>query len=83
MNYIISGTLKIQHSGIFMYIKEKLFFRDPVFQASSNYRVHDNYLISVYTEILRTSVFNVSYFFKELICTHITHKLILNKRFLK
>jgi hypothetical protein len=80
MNYNIN---KINGPGIIVYIKNKLFSRNPVFQASWNYRVHENYLICVYIKILRTRVFNVSYFFNELFCTHITHKLILNKGVIK
>ena len=83
MNYSISGTLKIQHSGIITNEINKLFFRNPVFQASSNFHERKNYLICTNVKIHWISVFNVLYFFKELFWMEYPYKLILNKRFLK
>ena len=80
MNYNIYGTGKIQHSGISTNVKNKLFFRNSVFQPSSNFHERKNYLISTNVKIHRTSVFNVLYFFKQLIWMDNPSKLILNKR---
>ncbi len=87
MNYntgeIPDFRISMDGNGICTYKLINLFFRNPVIQASVNFHERKNYLISTNVEILKARIFNVLYFFKQLIWMENPSKLILNKRFLK